>query len=420
MGKSSGSRAIREVAEAVIALYPNVVGFGGFAECDERMRKFAALGFPNCWGCIDCTHVYMDKPRRRDGDEYCSGRNNRFFIVAQLVVDSDLKILDFCYGFPGTVGDARALKNSSMYRRALKGSLFLDVPNDPFRGERPEIVGVPGNGTWRDYVREWNALVQELERTEREVERLYKFLVARGDSITVHMRHGSAVCETEITQESDHARRWALSVVQRLRSSRANLQQCCDDIVTEHLQTRRQLDRCRQMSEDMHMQADQTSTALQEALVERDAVAAERGEAMAERDEVRRQLDAASRDLRVTRQQAQTAWQIYNDVVYGGQTARPKFPPPARDLCDGMGCMTLHNKGKAAGISTSTSAAQASKCVSCEDLTARVSEMESEIVKLQMTNELLTYPPSFWEDMEKELREFRPPAKFPPPPGRPL
>ncbi|GBG78594.1 hypothetical protein CBR_g27819 [Chara braunii] len=158
------------------------------------------------------------------------------------------------------------------------------------------------------------------------------------------------------------------------QEEKANLQQCCDDVVTEHLQTRRQLDRCGQMSEDMRKQADQTS-ALQKALVERDAVAAERGEAMAERDEVRGQLDAASRDLRVTRQQAQTTWRIYNDVVYGGQTARQKFPPPARDLCEGMGCMTLRDKGKAVGISTSTSAAQASKCVLCEDLTARCRDL---------------------------------------------
>ncbi|GBG75764.1 hypothetical protein CBR_g21008 [Chara braunii] len=243
----------------------------------------------------------------------------------------------------------------------------------------PRSHTMAGNGTWRDYVRERNALVQKLEKTEREVERLYKFLVARGDSISVRMQHGRAVCETEITQKCGHARRWALFVVQRLRSSRVNLQQWCDDVITEHLQTRRQLDRCRQMSEDMRIQVDQTSTALWEALVERDAVAAERGEAMAERDEVRRQLNASSRDLRVTCQQAETTWQIYNDVVYGGQTARQKFPPPARYLCDGMGCMTLHDKGKAADISTSTFAAQTSKYVSCEDLTARVSEMESEI-----------------------------------------
>ncbi|GBG92031.1 hypothetical protein CBR_g54151 [Chara braunii] len=144
MGKTSALRAIREVAEAFHASYPNVVSFGGFEDRHRRMWKFEGLGFPNCWGCIDCTHVYMDKPRLKDGDDYCSGRHNRFSIVAQLVVDSELKILDLCYGFPGTVGDARVLKNMLLYRRALKGSLFVDDPEDPFVAERPSIPGVPG------------------------------------------------------------------------------------------------------------------------------------------------------------------------------------------------------------------------------------------------------------------------------------
>ncbi|GBG80140.1 hypothetical protein CBR_g30508 [Chara braunii] len=144
MGKTSGLRAIREVAEAIIACYRNKVGFGGFAERHRRMQLFDALGFLNCWGCIDCTHVYMDKPRTRDGDDYCSGRFNRFSIVTQLVVDSELKILDFCYGFPGTVGDGRALKSTSLYKRGLQGSLFLDDPADPFAPDRPAIAGVPG------------------------------------------------------------------------------------------------------------------------------------------------------------------------------------------------------------------------------------------------------------------------------------
>ncbi|GBG43311.1 hypothetical protein CBR_g84574 [Chara braunii] len=143
MGKTSGLRAITEVAEAIHAAYPNAVSFGGLEDRHRRMQQFEALGFPNCWGCIDCTHVYVDKPRSRDGDDYCSGRHNRFSLVTQVVVDSELKILDFCYGFPGTVGDARVLKNTSLYRRALKGSLFLDDPQDPFRGERPFIPGVP-------------------------------------------------------------------------------------------------------------------------------------------------------------------------------------------------------------------------------------------------------------------------------------
>ncbi|GBG74776.1 hypothetical protein CBR_g19288 [Chara braunii] len=144
MGKTSALRAIADVADAIRAAYPKAVSFGGLEDCHRRMQQFEALGFPNCWGCIDNTHVYVDKPRSRDVDDYCSGRHNRFSLVTQLVVDSELKILDFSYGFPGTVGDARVLKHTSLYRRALKGSLFFDDPEDPHRGERPCIPCVPG------------------------------------------------------------------------------------------------------------------------------------------------------------------------------------------------------------------------------------------------------------------------------------
>ncbi|GBG85364.1 hypothetical protein CBR_g40007 [Chara braunii] len=144
MGKTSGIRAVKEVADAIHATYPHAVGFGGLEDRHRRMQQFEALGFPNCWGCIDCTHVYVDKPRTKDGGDYCSGRNNRFSVVAQLVVDSELHVLDFCYGFPMTVGDARVLKNRSLYRQALKGSLFIDDPEDPFHAQRPSISGVPG------------------------------------------------------------------------------------------------------------------------------------------------------------------------------------------------------------------------------------------------------------------------------------
>ncbi|GBG65142.1 hypothetical protein CBR_g49504 [Chara braunii] len=143
MGKTSGLRALREVGDASIEHFPAAVGFGSYAVRHKRMQKFAAAGFPNCWGCIDDTHVFVDKPKKKDGDEFMAGHKKRFSIVAQLVFDLDLRILDMCYRFPGTVADGRVLRNSSLFRKAVRGGLFQAKSSDPTRHLRPTVPGVP-------------------------------------------------------------------------------------------------------------------------------------------------------------------------------------------------------------------------------------------------------------------------------------
>ncbi|GBG72299.1 hypothetical protein CBR_g11227 [Chara braunii] len=131
--EEDGNRCFREA-----------VGFGTYEARHRRMGKFAALGFPNCWGCIDCTHVFVEKPKKKSGDDFMGGHRLRLSIVAQLVFDTDLRILHLCYGFPGTVADGRVLRNSSLWRRAVSGELFTPDPEDPMMHLRPEIPGVPG------------------------------------------------------------------------------------------------------------------------------------------------------------------------------------------------------------------------------------------------------------------------------------
>ncbi|GBG83652.1 hypothetical protein CBR_g37454 [Chara braunii] len=414
LGKTSGLRAIMEVAEAINASYPNAVGFGGYPERHARMQKFKALGFPNCWGCINRMHVYVDKPRSKDGDEYCSGRNNRFSVVAQLVVDADLKILDFCYGFPGTVGDARVLKNTSLYRRALKGHLFLDDVDDPFLVQGDAIPGVPGGyllgdavggvDGCRDYVCDKQLLVEELESAERELEHMYRVLVARGDTISVRMQNGRAVCQTEVTQDSANALRWAAFVADRVRSSRSALQQCCDHLVTRHLHIRRELQRWRRMWEDSRMQHDGAAAALKEA--------------QRERDDARRRCEAAESEVAVARRQAEEAWRLVDDIV---RTETPVGKSATDDFCEVFEGLSVKEKGKSVDTALHTGAPSqsvpSSMCPSCKDLSGRLAHMESELVKLEMTNEMLQWPASVWEEMDNDLKNFTIPRKFDPLPG---
>ncbi|GBG76392.1 hypothetical protein CBR_g22139 [Chara braunii] len=93
--------------------------------------------------CGDGTHVFVDKPKTKDGDEFMASHKKRFSIVAQLVFDLDLRILDMCYGFPGTIADGCVLRNSSLFRMAVRGGLFQAESSDPTRHLRPTVPGVP-------------------------------------------------------------------------------------------------------------------------------------------------------------------------------------------------------------------------------------------------------------------------------------
>ncbi|GBG86260.1 hypothetical protein CBR_g41253 [Chara braunii] len=84
-------------------------------------------GFPNCYGCIDCTHVYVDKPTNAPSKNYFH-RKHHFSIVAQVVVDLDLCITDVFVGYPGSCHDIRVLQLSSLWARAEEGDLFRGSP----------------------------------------------------------------------------------------------------------------------------------------------------------------------------------------------------------------------------------------------------------------------------------------------------
>ncbi|GBG71638.1 hypothetical protein CBR_g9054 [Chara braunii] len=267
----------------------------------------------------------------------------------------------------------------------------------------------------RGYVWERYALREELEKTEREVSFLHSFWVARGDSVTMRIWHRREVCETQVMQENRNARRWANSVVERLRDARARLMQCCDQLVVQAMRMRRELERWRTMWEDSRMQHDAAQQALRDAIQERD-------EASRERDDARKSLEADEIDLQVVREQADTAWLFFEDVVNVGS-------PPASEehsLSFAFDDLSLTDKGKAplypqhtgGTAGPATTGKDGVVCPTCQEVSAHMSQMESEMVRLRMANELLQLPASFWEEADKELQNFVVPLTFLPPPAR--
>ncbi|GBG78157.1 hypothetical protein CBR_g26192 [Chara braunii] len=127
IGRASGLIAIRDVTAALLRVFgEKILWLTGLRKL-VVLRAFADKGFPNCHGCIDCTHVYVDKPANAPSENYYD-RKRRFSIVAKVVVDLDLRVFDVHMGYPGSCHDIRVLQLSSLSLRAEEGSLFRGPP----------------------------------------------------------------------------------------------------------------------------------------------------------------------------------------------------------------------------------------------------------------------------------------------------
>ncbi|GBG72738.1 hypothetical protein CBR_g12305 [Chara braunii] len=127
IGRSSGVTAVTDVTNAILVAYPDKVAMPSGRRLLQVTRAFGAKGLPYCFGAIDCTHVYVDKPANAPSENYFD-RKQQFSVVAQVVVDLDMRILYVFMGYPGSVHDQRVQRNSSLFRRAEAGELFVAEP----------------------------------------------------------------------------------------------------------------------------------------------------------------------------------------------------------------------------------------------------------------------------------------------------
>uniref|UniRef100_A0A8C4X6H8 DDE Tnp4 domain-containing protein n=1 Tax=Erpetoichthys calabaricus TaxID=27687 RepID=A0A8C4X6H8_ERPCA len=82
----------------------------------NEFRNFFLLGnMPNTIGVIDCTHVHIQAPHEREW-QYVN-RKGRHSINVQLVANADLIITNCVVKWPGSVHDARILRESALYRK---------------------------------------------------------------------------------------------------------------------------------------------------------------------------------------------------------------------------------------------------------------------------------------------------------------
>ncbi|GBG81035.1 hypothetical protein CBR_g31591 [Chara braunii] len=127
IGRSSGVRAVRDVTAVLLTAYPDKKSWPAGLQKAVFLRAFTDKGFPSCHGCIDCTHIFIDKQANCPGEDYYD-RKHHFSVQVQVVVDSNLRVLDVFVGYPGSCHDVRIVHLSSLWARAEAGERFTGPP----------------------------------------------------------------------------------------------------------------------------------------------------------------------------------------------------------------------------------------------------------------------------------------------------
>ena len=92
----------------------------------ENVEAFKMeLGFPQCVGAVDGTHIPIISPQECPADYY--NRKGWHSIILQGTVDHAGRFIDVYVGWPGRVHDARVFSNSSLYHRGQSNNLFPDL-----------------------------------------------------------------------------------------------------------------------------------------------------------------------------------------------------------------------------------------------------------------------------------------------------
>ncbi|XP_074853818.1 uncharacterized protein LOC142014711 [Carettochelys insculpta] len=87
---------------------------------DATIAAFATLGFPNCFGALDGTHIPICAPHH-SGGRYMN-RKGYHSVVLQALVDSRGHFQDIYVGWPGSTHDTRVFRNSGLCRRLEAGT----------------------------------------------------------------------------------------------------------------------------------------------------------------------------------------------------------------------------------------------------------------------------------------------------------
>ena len=116
----------------------------------QKFQDSVNCKIPRTVGAIDGTHIEINSPTGNSKIDHFN-RNQRYSISTQAVVGGNLKFLDIATDYPGSIHDARILRDSALYIQAER-NILLTEPTDVIDGYkiRPLLIGeraYPAN-TW--------------------------------------------------------------------------------------------------------------------------------------------------------------------------------------------------------------------------------------------------------------------------------
>ena len=142
VGKSTVIEAVQDVVSALFELKDEYIHFPQtVTETTASIGTFEDLSrLPNIVGAIDGTHIPISAPRESAVDYFSRYQHHDFGI--QAVADGKLLFLDFSAGYPGSMHDARILRNSSLYQKAEQGDILTGpIANVNHHEIGPYLVG---------------------------------------------------------------------------------------------------------------------------------------------------------------------------------------------------------------------------------------------------------------------------------------
>ena len=124
VSKSAVCLVTKQVCTAIVKiLLPKYIKFPRSDGLKEVVDGFKhKLGFPQCAGVVDGTHIPIISPEEYPADYY--NRKGCHSILMQGTVNHLGLFVDVYIGWPGRVHDARVFANSTLYRKGQDGELL--------------------------------------------------------------------------------------------------------------------------------------------------------------------------------------------------------------------------------------------------------------------------------------------------------
>lgn len=115
---------VKEVCQAIVeVLLPKYICFPIAEQVQKTIDGFGQIwGVPQCVGVIDGSHIPILSPVDCHTDYY--NHKGWYSIILQGIVDHKYCFAHINVGWPGSVHDARVYINSSVYKKAIDGTLF--------------------------------------------------------------------------------------------------------------------------------------------------------------------------------------------------------------------------------------------------------------------------------------------------------